>query len=98
MFSKDRQEGGGPSIMFASALKMMGLKPEIVEAISHGLLHNLGMVVSQQAELLARQEYFMRRAGIWDDYLAERASNGGRTLGDSRNDGGPDLGAGAGGG
>lgn len=100
MFSKDRQPPvSGPGMMMASALKLMGLEPGVVEAISQGLLTDLKMVVAQQAELLARQEYFMKRAAIWDDYQTERVSNGGRTLGDGRNDNaGPGAGAGTGGG
>lgn len=73
MFSKDRQQqGGGGAMMMASALKMMGLNPEIVEAISKGLF---SMMTQQIPETLARQEYMMRRMGIWDDYLAAKAAN-----------------------
>lgn len=95
MFNKDRQAQpvSGPGMMMASALKLMGLEPGVVEAISHGLLTDLKMVVAQQAELLARQEYFMRQAGIWGSYTLERAGNVG-TVNDHRDNAGHDAGSG----
>lgn len=57
--------GGG--MMFASALKMLGVDPAQIEGISKGLLFDLKDVAQQlktvqgfQAEQLARQEFTLR--------------------------------------
>lgn len=110
MFSKmGRDEGAsGPGLMFASALKMMGLNPEIIEAISKGLLMDLKTVVGQQAEILARLEYTLKCSealdpafsDAWLEYLETRrrewaAIHGGISDGRSDRDAG-DAGAGSG--
>lgn len=74
------EEVSGQARMFASAVKMIGLDPQVIEGISKGLLHDLKMVVGQQAELLARQEHMLRCTealdskypSAWEEYLERR--------------------------
>lgn len=72
----------GPGMMMASALKMMGLEPDVVEKISQGLLVNLTLVVQQQRETMDRLEWVLRTSAAldesrfpsaWDEYLTKKA-------------------------
>lgn len=87
MFAKDG--GGGGAHMFAAALKMLGLQPEVIEKLSHGLLVDLKRVAGLQEENLARQEFILRcmkaPEGIdapdaWSAYLAVRRAEHDRQL------------------
>lgn len=68
--------------MMASALKMIGIPPEVLEGISKGLLQDLKMVVAQQQELLDRQEFSMREDGDWETYLRWKAERDDRRYSD----------------
>lgn len=69
-FGRRADAPNGQSLMFASALKMMGLDPAVVEKLSTGLLHDLTIIAKHvgpngrmdmlMVEILARQEYLMR--------------------------------------
>lgn len=109
MFSKDGASGGGAA-MFAAALKMIGLQPEVITQLSQGLLMDLKRVTGLQEENLARQEFILRSlpppAGMdeartaWDAYLAVRRAEHDRQLAaaglNNGSGGNPDPGAGPG--
>lgn len=68
MFSKDGHgQTSGAGMMFAAMLKPLGLNPEVIEALSRGLLTDLKAIVANtnrlvglQEETIARLEFVMR--------------------------------------
>lgn len=85
MFAKEGGTSSGMAMMFASMLKSLGLQPEIIERLSHGLLTDLKELPRVRGELVemnARLEYLMRctpslegdttHADAWAAYCDER--------------------------
>lgn len=84
MFSKPNGHAdapSGPSLMLASALRMLGITPEEINQLSTGLLVNLRTVANTQPEILARLEFLLKctlppegdaHATAWEAYLTER--------------------------
>lgn len=91
MFSKNdaQDRPSGQAMMFASAVKMMGLDPKAIEKIQNGLLVDLHVVASMAPEILARLEYLLKSSlppegtdfpTAWEAYLKERDLEHGRQL------------------
>lgn len=90
MFSKG-DGASGSAHMFAAALKMIGIQPEVIEQLSKGLLTDLKTVAGFQAEQLARAEFILRCLpppqsmdeckSAWEAYLAVRRAEHERAFG-----------------
>jgi hypothetical protein len=82
-------------MMFAGALKALGLDAKVIDSLSRGLLNDLQTVARLAPEMLARQEAILRalpardpaHASAWVDYLKDRSEEFER-LGELYNPGG----------